>query len=828
MYSDQQSFIDSYIDYLETLDIKVPAELYEKQIAIEEEKQQRNIKQLAELQSALADMEAQGITPEDDAWVQAHADIRECEAAIWDSEKAMAEFNKTMRELDSQVFDEIIKRIDDITDELSNVYDLISDEDVTTEDGSWTEEGITSLGLMIQKMEIAKAKSKEYQKEIEDLNEEYKSGTISEQEYNDRLVELKNSQWNAIDAYEDAKDAIIDINEARIDLIEDGIQKEIDSYEELIDLKKKELDAEKDLYTFRKDIQKQTKDIAALERKIAAMAGSSDAATVAERTKLQAQLREAQESLDDTYYNHAMDSQSQALDDESEAFSKAGEDYVKDLRESLKDVEQIVADTLAQVFINADTVLGELNTISDEHGITLSDALTEPWNYASLKAEEFKNNAIGTENEFLIQNGIFTGEVTTQLDEMFGAGSESAQSFHIAVTGVIDDIKNKVTTDESTIQGQLVMPYEEAKKYVEDTFSEDVKKKLQEVANKAESLVVDETTDIKTPFEKGTESANTFGKTAQEVLEAVADKTAEVSPTLTDDLTTPPNDGSEAYGLFDENVATVFSNMVTNASNAATKISTSMTNIVKDAQKAVSAINSVGGDSTSGGGGKTVESPKEETPPKTYGATVTASFDYDRRTTLKDTATVNGYATQAAAANAAKEKARASVGEQWIQKRIKAGDTRSEASRSWNNNKYKNVMFSGLSYHAKGTLGTTKDEWAITDEPQYGDELVLIPNKEGNLSYMRKGTSVVPADITENLMKWGQFAPNMEMSDVVQGINLMSNYVSKPILNLSFDALVKAEKITEDTLPTLKKFVTEELDKFSRNLNYSLRRVGAK
>ena len=268
--------------------------------------------------------------------------------------------------------------------------------------------------------------------------------------------------------------------------------------------------------------------------------------------------------------------------------------------------------------------------------------------------------------------------------------------------------------------------------------------------------------------------------------------------------------------------------MVTNASNAATKISASMTNIVKDAQKAVSAINSVGGDSTGGGGGKTVESPKEETPPKTYGATVTASFDYDRRTTLKDTATVNGYATQAAAANAAKEKARASVGEQWIQKRIKAGDTRSEASRSWNNNKYKNVMFSGLSYHAKGTLGTTKDEWAITDEPQYGDELVLIPNKEGNLSYMRKGTSVVPADITENLMKWGQFAPNMEMSDVVQGINLMSNYVSKPILNLSFDALVKAEKITEDTLPTLKKFVTEELDKFSRNLNYSLRRVGAK
>ena len=558
------------------------------------------------------------------------------------------------------------------------------------------------------------------------------------------------------------------------------------------------------------------------------MSGSTDAATVAERTKLQAQLREAREGLDDTYYNHAIDSQQQALDDESEAFSKAGEDYVKDLRENLKNVEQIISDTLAQVFINADTVLGELNTISNEHGITLSEALTQPWDYAAIRAEEFKNSAIGTQNEFLIQNGIFTGEINTQLDNMFGAGSISANLFQIAIEDIIEAIKTKVINDEPTIQGNLAMPYEEALKYVQDTFSPDVQNALQEVANKAKSLVVDETTDIKTPFEKGTESANTFGKTAQEVLEAVADKTAEVSPTLTDDLTTPPNDGSEAYGLFDENVATVFSNMVTNASNAATKISTSMTNIVKDAQKAVSAINSVSGGSTGGGGGKTVESPKEETPPKTYGATVTASFDYDRRTTLKDTATVNGYATQAAAANAAKEKARASVGEQWIQKRIKAGDTRSEASRSWNNNKYKNVMFSGLSYHAKGTLGTTKDEWAIDSEPWLGDELVLVPTDSGNLSYMRKGTSIVPADITENLMKWGQFAPNMEMSNAVQGINLMSNFISKPVLNLSFDALVKAEKITEDTLPTLKKFVTEELDKFSRNLNYSLRRVGAK
>ena len=130
-------------------------------------------------------------------------------------------------------------------------------------------------------------------------------------------------------------------------------------------------------------------------------------------------------------------------------------------------------------------------------------------------------------------------------------------------------------------------------------------------------------------------------------------------------------------------------------------------------------------------------------------------------------------------------------------------------------------------FYAKGTIGTKKDEWAIDSEPQYGDELVLVPNK-GVISYMRKGTSVIPADITENLMKWGQFTPNMNMSSTVQGMNLMSNYISKPNIDITFDALVKAESITEETLPAVKKLVTEELDKFSRQLNYSLRRVGAK
>lgn len=287
VFNDRQAYIEEYMNYLEALGIDVPAEMYEELIANEEDRQASNRASLESLRRQLAEMEANGYTAEDDEWVQAQADIRALEKEILASETAMAQWNKTIQEMSFEKFDEFLKRISDICDELENVYGLISDEDVALEDGSWTEEGIMSLGLMTQKMAIAKEQAEEYAKEIDKLNEEYKKGTMSEQDYYDRLMELKNGQWESINAYKEAKDAIVDINEARIDMIEEGIQKEIDAYEELIGLKKKELESERDLYNFRKDIESQSKNIASLQRRIAAMSGSTDAATIAERTKLE-------------------------------------------------------------------------------------------------------------------------------------------------------------------------------------------------------------------------------------------------------------------------------------------------------------------------------------------------------------------------------------------------------------------------------------------------------------------------------------------------------------------------------------------------------------
>jgi hypothetical protein len=126
-------------------------------------------------------------------------------------------------------------------------------------------------------------------------------------------------------------------------------------------------------------------------------------------------------------------------------------------------------------------------------------------------------------------------------------------------------------------------------------------------------------------------------------------------------------------------------------------------------------------------------------------------------------------------------------------------------------------------FHAKGTTGTTRDQWAITDEPQFGDELVLVPGKDGNLSFMRKGTGVVPADMTQKLFELAQIPTSDLMNKNLTAI--VPNITKNDFKNeFNFESLVHVDTVDSDTLPKLEKMVDKKIDDFSKALNYSLKR----
>ena len=868
-FDDQKQYIEDYINYLETLGVDVPDEMYEKLISVEEKSLEQSYEKLADLENQLAEAEKNGLEETDEEWVRINADIREVESSILASKTAIEEWNNAIREAEWGKFDEIMNRVNDVKTETDNVAGLFDTDDVANEDGTWTKEGIAQLGLHYQQMMSAQAAAEEYAKAIEELNEEYETTDLSESEYYERLQELKDGQWDAINSTEEYKESIVDLHEARVDEIENGIEKEIEAYEELIKVKKDELDAERDLHDFRNNVKDQTKDIAALERKIASMSGSTDAATVAERTRLEAELREKQDSLNDTYYDHAMDSQSSALDDELESFEKNKNDYLEQLRQTLEQTKFLVESTMYDVLINADVVLDGIQGKADEYGITLSPKLTDPWTAASAQAQQFKTDvgeslAALTNDDGIIsaynqtansliaavfasgqtQAGGYVTSVREVLDAVyqpggsiytfsvesgklvsapFEGGDTLATNFNDAVNNVLllmygagGSIDNFSTNSDNLIHA----PFANGSGYASE-FSNNVLTELSGIyGTNGSAWLFNE--QVKSAFEgafgAGNMAADGFKGHVANQIDLIRQDIYSENPQLTSYLEQPFKTASSyAKNTFKTDIENTLTDLVKTAKAKADEIDSYATDIVNDMNRAQAAIDNTGGKSSGGGGGDGDKTP--DPAPTVKGYRVVASWSDGNKTVMAQ-------GSAKSKADAEKDALNRLGTEYYKYVSAKFPNAREGVhEKAWADIlKQKKYSITSAPYYAKGTTGTTKDQWAITDEPQYGDELVLVPGKNGNLSYMRKGTAVIPADISENLMKLGMNPDFADMEGAVKNINLMTNYVNKPEIKLDIENFLHVDNVSQDTMPELKKFVKEQVNTMVRQLNYGLKR----
>lgn len=732
LISHEKDLIQAEIDKTEARGEIASVSYYERLIELEEMQKQKLIEKKEALEDYLKTHEK---SVDKATWAEMNGEIQDTALAIKDCEKNIIDFGQAIEDVHWSYFEKANDEVNGLADEIQWLNSLLEDtKDVADENGNWSSNAITQLGLYVQQMEYAAAMTKRYGEEInnvdaawkeyqqlltqygdsnnipdsakEQLTNKYNILIQSESEYQEKLKELEDAQRSSIDSYKDAKDGIVSLNEARVDAIKDGINKEIDAYKELIDLKKEELDAEKDLYDFKKNVEKQTKDISELERKISSLSGSTSDADIAERRKLEAQLKESQEGLNDTYYDHAKEAQSNALDEEMEAYQDARDKYIEQLDEMLKDVEQLIQDTLMDVLFNADLISQELIILEQTYGITLSEELKKPWQDASTQATAWKDE---------LQESMTSGEYAA----LIGEG------------GAITVFSNQV--------GQkLKGSWDQAKSGV---------KEYADFLNGTE--LKDRFTSTLTGFGNQIQSIIDKWKGVKKAAEQAAQAQIEASY---GDYTIGGYDGNGNPGggpNFDP------SSQFESSGMAETVMYASPTQGIQYDGYWYYPVSS-----------KTKE------------------YDYTpyarRKTKLSDTAMWMPL-----------------PGEKLYKKK-----------------------------YAKGTISTKKDQWAITDEPQWGDELTLVPGKDGNLSFMRKGTGVVPAKLTERIMELAMQNPSDMSGTIVKPI-VSDIKTNTNAINVNFEALVKADNITNDVLPEVEKIVSRQLDKFTRSLNYSLRKVGA-
>lgn len=492
-----------------------------------------------------------------------------------------------------------------------------------------------------------------------------------------------------------------------------------------------------------------------------------------------------------------MDSQSKALDDELEAYTKSSEDYIKSLRESIKDTGLVVEQTFSEVLANADIVLSEIDRLAEEYDFTIEPNLRNPWVKAANEATTFKQTAEGLQlliNEGGVISAFGSEETQQKLSGVFGAGSSAASLFEAAVIKHIGAAHKAVDDDKSSLAQSITAPWDEASNN-ENSGPLAFSKKTKEVMNG----IVD------------------YAKTNyQEQLKNNLDY---------------PWDNATAYSAWGNNVTTMLDSKVEEARVAGEKIAEHLN---PDTSSYVGSDGSNTDPSRSpdlGYNGKKITSAAVKTLQKflnqywntyVYQATGASQLAVDGSYGSKTKATVKVIQQKLGVRNASGlydyDTAHA-MAAHWQDEKRKMSQYSSSASY------YTNAINAiPPAMYAKGTMGTTHNQWAYTDEPWLGDELVLVPTTQGNLSYMRKGTSVVPADITANLVEWGKLNPNMMNISSGTNVNMISNAVTKPNFEFNFDSMVHVDHCDEGTLKDLEKMVDTKINQFSKQMNYAIRK----
>ena len=332
---------------------------------------------IAELEKKRAEMTAEmnaavdsgKIEKGSEAWYEMVNEIDSVTLAIEQGNTELLEFQKTMRELDWEVFDLIQGRISNIAKESDFLIELMSNKKLFEDNGQLTDEGQATMGLHGVNYNTYMAQSDKYAAEIKKLDSE-----IAKDPYNKDLInrrqELLELQQESILSAEDEKNAIRD-------MVEEGINLELNALQELIDKRNEALNNAKDLYDYQKKIAEQTKEIADLEKQLGAYAGDDSEETKTTIQELKVQLEEARQNLEESEYD-------QYLSDQQALLDSLYLEYETILNARLDNIDALVMQQIEYINQNAANIQGTITEQATAVGAQLSAEMQNIWDAGNV------------------------------------------------------------------------------------------------------------------------------------------------------------------------------------------------------------------------------------------------------------------------------------------------------------------------------------------------------------------------------------------------------------------------------------------------------------
>lgn len=307
-----------------------------------------------------------------DAYIAKQAEINKMWKQVYDSENAIAKLEAERIQFEIDQFNRVLQKQDTFIDNLNTMSGLISDASKWDYDtGDLTTQG--QLTMMVDKQSFNSALdeiqrvAEQKQKLLERLRTDASYG---QQAFDEDLKDLTSKQMSYLSS---AKSSL----ESFTKTVQTTARKQLDALNKVIDKRKEALQKEQEYYNYDKQLKNQTKDIALLEAQSRALQNVSDAESKAMKARLDAQIAQKREAMNDSVREHTTTLQTEGLSDLQNKMQQNYERWSQQFEANAAQQLAVMQRTdmsSAQMASAMDTMLSTFGTNMAQMGMQVSTA----------------------------------------------------------------------------------------------------------------------------------------------------------------------------------------------------------------------------------------------------------------------------------------------------------------------------------------------------------------------------------------------------------------------------------------------------------------------
>lgn len=294
-------------------------------------------------------------------WMQMQNEINACKGSADDLRTSNEELKNSMRDdIYYRGFERAIKAAQNLQNSLTTISSLIDEDAMFDDDGNLTDYGTAAIATNIANVRSEKEELNQLMQERAKMAEH--RDEYSDTEWADAIQKSDQDIADAVKSIKSAEDSVTTIlkNNAKQKL--DAINKTIDAYRDCLNMTKS-------YYEYDKQLKSSNKEIQILKSKQRALEGVNTAEAKAEKRRLEAELEEKQDNLNDTIKEHIYSIQIDGLDKLSTQLSEDYDKYCKELSSSVDKIEETFTSLSGTIRSESDKIDSTIRNILHHYGV---------------------------------------------------------------------------------------------------------------------------------------------------------------------------------------------------------------------------------------------------------------------------------------------------------------------------------------------------------------------------------------------------------------------------------------------------------------------------